>query len=130
MPYPSAWTRCDASCQIDSSSLWLRRNGYHSINSEQLAGFIANSHPFVGRPLLITFDGGHRDFPEHAWPILEPNHLSAEVLIVTDLVGKCAEWDVSFGSPAPLMDAIVSLAAEGVSFGRHLSHPRNEGFQP
>lgn len=109
--------------------LWLRRNGYHTLNSEQLGWFIANEHPFGGRPLLITFDDGYEDFAEQAWPILKANDLSAEVFIVTDLVGGCAEWDASRGAPAPLMDAdrIITLAAEGVSFGSHLArHPRSD----
>jgi glycosyltransferase involved in cell wall biosynthesis/peptidoglycan/xylan/chitin deacetylase (PgdA/CDA1 family) len=109
--------------------LWLRRNGYHTINSEQLAWFLVNDYPFGGRPLLITFDDGYEDFADQAWPILKANDLSAEVFIVTDLVGRHAEWDASFGTPAALMDAdkIVTLAAEGVSFGSHLaSHPRSD----
>jgi peptidoglycan/xylan/chitin deacetylase (PgdA/CDA1 family)/2-polyprenyl-3-methyl-5-hydroxy-6-metoxy-1,4-benzoquinol methylase len=109
--------------------LWLRRNGYHTINSEQLAWFVANDYPFEGRPLLITFDDGYEDFAEQAWPILKANDLSAEVFIVTDLAGGRAEWDTSFGTPAPLMDAdrIVALAGEGAMFGSHLArHPRSD----
>ncbi|WGR97253.1 glycosyltransferase [Bradyrhizobium sp. ISRA443] len=109
--------------------LWLRRNGYHTINSEQLAWFVANNHPFEGRPLLITFDDGYQDFAEQAWPILKANDLSAEVFIVTDLVGARAEWDAPFGTPAPLMDAgrIIALAGEGAMFGSHLArHPRSD----
>jgi peptidoglycan/xylan/chitin deacetylase (PgdA/CDA1 family) len=108
---------------------WLRRNGYHTINSEQLAWFVVNDHPFVGRPLLITFDDGYDDFAEQAWPALKANDLSAEVFIVTDMVGGRAEWDASFGTSAPLMDTgqIIALAAEGVSFGSHLArHPRSD----
>ncbi|WMT72882.1 glycosyltransferase [Bradyrhizobium sp. Ash2021] len=109
--------------------LWLRRNGYHTINSEQLAWFVANDCPFEGRPLLITFDDGYEDFAEQAWPVLKANDLSAEVFIVTDLAGRRAEWDTSFGTPAPLMDAdrIVALAGEGAMFGSHLArHPRSD----
>ncbi|WP_027552899.1 trifunctional glycosyltransferase/class I SAM-dependent methyltransferase/polysaccharide deacetylase [Bradyrhizobium sp. Cp5.3] len=109
--------------------LWLRRNGYHTINSEQLAWFVANDYPFEGRPLLITFDDGYEDFAEQAWPILKANDLSAEVFIVTDLVGGQAEWDRPFGTPAPLMDVdkIVALAGEGAMFGSHLArHPRSD----
>jgi peptidoglycan/xylan/chitin deacetylase (PgdA/CDA1 family)/2-polyprenyl-3-methyl-5-hydroxy-6-metoxy-1,4-benzoquinol methylase len=114
---------------FQAQMLWLRRNGYHTINSGELAWFIANDHPFVGRPVLITFDDGYEDFAEHAWPILRAFDFSAEVFIVTDLVGKRAEWDVPFGPPAPLMSAarIAALAAEGVAFGSHLaSHPRSD----
>jgi peptidoglycan/xylan/chitin deacetylase (PgdA/CDA1 family) len=114
---------------FEEQMLWLRRNGYHTINSEQLTWFIINDWPFEGRPLLMTFDDGYEDFAELAWPILKANDLSAEVFIVTDLVGRCAEWDASCGTPAPLMDAdkIIMLAAGGVSFGSHLaSHPRSD----
>ena len=109
--------------------LWLRRNGYHTINSDQLAWFVASNHPFVGRPVLITFDDGYQDFAEYAWPILQANDFSAEVFIATDFVGRWAEWDAPFGEPASLLDAagIAGLAAEGVSFGSHLaSHPRSQ----
>ena len=127
-PEELARHRIDADCFAEQM-LWLRRNGYHTINSEQLAWFIVNDYSFEGRPLLITFDDGYEGFAEQAWPILKANDLSAEVFIVTDLVGRCAEWDASFGTPAALMDAdkIVTLAAEGVSFGSHLaSHPRSD----
>lgn len=109
--------------------LWLRRNGYHTINSDQLAWFVANDHPFVGRPVLITFDDGYEDFAEHGWPILQANDFSAEVFVATDFAGKRAEWDAPFGQPASLLgpNRIATLAAEGVSFGSHLaSHPRSE----
>ncbi|WP_027522723.1 trifunctional glycosyltransferase/class I SAM-dependent methyltransferase/polysaccharide deacetylase [Bradyrhizobium sp. Ec3.3] len=109
--------------------LWLRRNGYHTINSDQLAWFVTNNHWFVGRPVMITFDDGYEDFAEHAWPILQANDFSAEVFVATDFVGKRAEWDASSGEPASLLGAarIAGLAAEGVSFGSHLaSHLRSE----
>jgi peptidoglycan/xylan/chitin deacetylase (PgdA/CDA1 family)/2-polyprenyl-3-methyl-5-hydroxy-6-metoxy-1,4-benzoquinol methylase len=109
--------------------LWLRRNGYHTIDSDQFAWFVANKRPFVGRPVLITFDDGYEDFAEHAWPVLQANDLSAEVFVATDFVGRRAEWDASFGNPAPLLDAarIAALAAAGVAFGSHLaSHPRSD----
>jgi peptidoglycan/xylan/chitin deacetylase (PgdA/CDA1 family) len=109
--------------------LWLRRNGYHAITSEQLAWFVANKHPFVGRPVLITFDDGYRDFAEHAWPVLQKNDFTAEVFVVAEKVGKTADWDHDFGPGAPLLNQaeIIELAAQGVLFGSHLAtHPRND----
>ncbi|MER9902292.1 glycosyltransferase, partial [Mesorhizobium sp. M0130] len=73
-----------------SQMAWLRANGFHAIMSEQLEWFIANRQPFVGRPVLITFDDGFQNFADHAWPILRANDLTAEVFLVTDLVGGSA----------------------------------------
>ena len=106
---------------------WLRRNGYHSIVSEQLAWFLAKNHPFVGRPVMISFDDGFQDFADRAWPILRRHDFRAEVFVVTDLVGRGAEWNRNLAEPAALMDAptIARLASEGVSFGSHLASHRS-----
>ncbi|TPK42207.1 glycosyltransferase [Mesorhizobium sp. B2-5-4] len=105
---------------------WLRANGFHTIISDQLEWFVANRHPFVGRPVLITFDDGFQNFADQTWPILRANDLTAEVFLVTDLVGESARWDADFGPPAPLMDAgsVRRLATEGVFFGSHLATHR------
>ncbi|PDQ19696.1 hypothetical protein CN311_18305 [Mesorhizobium sanjuanii] len=109
-----------------SQMAWLRANGFHAIASEQLEGSIADHQPFVGRPVLITFDDGFQNFADHAWPILRANDLTAEVFLVTDLVGKSAQWDAHSGPPTPLMDAgtVRRLAGEGAFFGSHLATHR------
>jgi peptidoglycan/xylan/chitin deacetylase (PgdA/CDA1 family)/GT2 family glycosyltransferase len=101
----------------------LRRHGYHPISSAELRWFIGARHPMPGRPVLITFDDGYRDFRAAAWPILRANDFTAEVFLPTDLVGANADWDEKYGQPAPLLDwedASV-LAEEGVVFGSHLA---------
>lgn len=109
-----------------SQMAWLRANGFHAIGSEQLEQSIANRQPFVGRPVLITFDDGFQNFADHAWPILRANDLTAEVFLVTDLVGESARWDADSGPPAQLMDAntVRRLAGEGAFFGSHLATHR------
>ncbi|RWQ65157.1 MAG: glycosyltransferase [Mesorhizobium sp.] len=109
-----------------SQMAWLRSNGFHAIGSEQLEEFIANRRPFVGRPVLVTFDDGFQNFADHAWPILRANDLTAEVFLVTDLVGESAQWDAYTGPPTQLMDAgtVRRLSAEGAFFGSHLATHR------
>jgi len=109
-----------------SQMTWLRANGFHAINSEQLEGCIANRQPFVGRPVLITFDDGFQNFADHAWPILRKNDLTAEVFLVTDLMGESAWWDAEIGPPTPLMGAgtVRRLAGEGAFFGSHMATHR------
>ncbi|MBZ9734322.1 glycosyltransferase [Mesorhizobium sp. CA18] len=105
---------------------WLRANGFHAITSEQLGWSIANREPFIGRPVLITFDDGFQNFADHAWPTLRKNDLTAEVFLVTDLMGKSAQWDAQSGPPTQLMDAgtVRRLAGEGAFFGSHLATHR------
>ena len=76
--------------------------------------------------MLITFDDGFQNFADHAWPILRANDLTAEVFLVTDLVGESARWDADIGPPTPLMDAgtVRRLAAEGAFFGSHMATHR------
>ncbi|MEI8699011.1 trifunctional glycosyltransferase/class I SAM-dependent methyltransferase/polysaccharide deacetylase [Mesorhizobium sp. ISC15] len=109
-----------------SQMAWLRSNGFHAIGSEQLEEFIANRRPFVGRPVLVTFDDGFQNFADHAWPTLRANDLTAEVFLVTDLVGESAQWDAYTGPPTQLMDAgtVRRLSAEGAFFGSHLATHR------
>jgi peptidoglycan/xylan/chitin deacetylase (PgdA/CDA1 family)/SAM-dependent methyltransferase len=124
---PAALTRFRLTPAAFASQMaWLRANGFHAIGSEQLEGSIANRSPFVGRPVLITFDDGFQNFADHAWPILRANDLTAEVFLVTDLVGESALWDADSGPPIQLMDAgtVRRLSAEGAFFGSHLATHR------
>jgi peptidoglycan/xylan/chitin deacetylase (PgdA/CDA1 family) len=105
---------------------FLRRRGFRSVTPEEWDGAARRAGSMRGRPILLTFDDGYRDFAETAWPILKRNGFSAHVFIVTDKVGGCADWDAAFGPPAPLMtwQQIAALAAEGVTFGSHLASHR------
>lgn len=109
-----------------SQMAWLRANGFHAIGSEQLEASIANRQPFAGRPVVITFDDGFQNFADHAWPILRASDLTADVFLVTDLVGETAQWDADIGPPTPLMDAgtVRRLSAEGAFFGSHMATHR------
>jgi peptidoglycan/xylan/chitin deacetylase (PgdA/CDA1 family) len=102
---------------------WLRRHGYHAVTSADLLRHFASGRPFEGRPVLISFDDGYRDFHDVAWPILRAHDFTAEVFVVTDRVGGHADWDAELGAPAPLMDwpQLRSMAAAGVRLGSHMA---------
>jgi peptidoglycan/xylan/chitin deacetylase (PgdA/CDA1 family)/2-polyprenyl-3-methyl-5-hydroxy-6-metoxy-1,4-benzoquinol methylase len=102
---------------------WLRRQGYHAISSADLASHFETALPFAGRPVLITFDDGMLDFHDAAWPILRDCDLTAEVFVVSDFVGRFAEWDRGQGTPAALMtrEQILALHQAGAHFGSHLA---------
>ena len=110
---------------------WLRRLGYHAVTSADLADHETTRQPLRGRPVMITFDDGYRDFHDTAWPILRAHDFVAEVFIVTDHVGGNAKWDAGIGTPAPLMGwhEIQTLGAAGIRFGSHMaSHSHMNGL--
>lgn len=80
---------------------------------------------------MLTFDDGFQDFADNAWPILQAHDFNAEMFVVTDYVGKTAEWDAQAGAPAALMaaDALAKLAEDGAVFGSHLAtHRASDGL--
>lgn len=110
---------------------WLRDNGWRSIGSEELAGGLERWTGFPEKCVVLTFDDAYRDFRTAAWPLLKRYGFSVEVFVPTDKVAETADWDASYGPPAPLMDwsEIEELAADGVIFGGHLaSHTRPDGL--
>jgi peptidoglycan/xylan/chitin deacetylase (PgdA/CDA1 family)/SAM-dependent methyltransferase len=102
---------------------WLRKHGYHAVTSADLVHHLADGRPLQGRPVLLSFDDGYRDFHDTAWPILRAHDFTAEVMVVTDRVGGTADWDAGYGPPAPLMGwpEIQALAAAGIRFGSHMA---------
>jgi peptidoglycan/xylan/chitin deacetylase (PgdA/CDA1 family) len=102
---------------------WLRHHGYHAVTSAEIVSHLAGGRPFRGRPVVISFDDGYRDFRDAAWPILRAHDFLAEVMVVTDRVGGAADWDAEYGPTARLMDwtDIQALALAGVRFGSHMA---------
>jgi len=100
---------------------YLRQEGYYSVDLFDWSSGTLTAKPGSGRPILITFDDGYRDFIDFAWPVLQRHGFSAMVFVVTDKVGSVADWDSHLGDPAPLLDwaQIRQLRGEGVRFGSH-----------
>lgn len=108
----------------------LRRHGYYTVHSSELVRRLSQARTLPGRPIAITFDDAYSDFAENAFPILERNGFSAEVFVVTDMVGKTATWDQRFGHAARLMgwDQIGDMHRAGTQFGSHLATHRPATF--
>lgn len=110
---------------------WLRRSGYHGITPDEWLDAIQNQRTIPGRPVMLTFDDGYRDFATTAWPILGNFGIPATVAIVTDHIGGGADWDTRYGKPAPLMswEEVARVASEGAVIASHsCSHPALTGL--
>ena len=102
VPAPLSEYRVSPSA-FEEQMQFLRSHGYHTINSSELERHRRERRPMNGRPVLITFDDGYRDFYEVAWPILRRFGFTAELFLPTDFIGGTADWDRALGTPAELM---------------------------
>lgn len=119
--------------QFEAQIRYLRNEGFHSVTLEEWAAAMRRWTPVEGRPVLITFDDGYRDFAEGAWPVLQRYGFGALVFLVSERVGGSTEWTSSYGETAPLLDwsEIRRLRDEGVQFGSHsATHPHFEALSP
>jgi peptidoglycan/xylan/chitin deacetylase (PgdA/CDA1 family) len=102
-----------------------RRLGYRSLTlAEAVEAF--ETGKLSRRMLVVTFDDGYRDSLAVAAPILASLGFRATVFVVTDLVGKPAEWIAGAGEEAFLADweQLRGLQDEGWEIGLHTAtHP-------
>jgi peptidoglycan/xylan/chitin deacetylase (PgdA/CDA1 family) len=93
-------TPSDFKLQMD----WLRDNGYHPVDFDDLRAYIFENQSLPARPVLLTFDDGYRDMYTTAFPILHahrfkgvsyvvsgflnsPNYITTEMLQEMDALG-------------------------------------------
>jgi peptidoglycan/xylan/chitin deacetylase (PgdA/CDA1 family) len=84
---------------------------------------MARREPLPGKPIILTFDDGYRDFLTAAMPVLRVHGFSATVFLVAERIGGSATWDAEYGEPAPLLswDEVCVLHEAGIEFGCHSS---------
>lgn len=105
---------------------WLRQNGFRAITTEEFARAIWEGQALPPRPVMVTFDDGYRDNLHHGVPVLRRLGMTATIFIPTDHVGTTADWDVLFGTPAPLMDwsELAQARKAGLSLASHNTRHR------
>ncbi len=107
---------------FESQMEYLRKGKYSSVSFIDLENHISFGHPLPPRPIIISFDDGHLDIFTRAFPILKRFGFTATVFLVSDYIGKNAEWDgIKKGEDLPLItrENIHEMMADGFHFGSH-----------
>lgn len=110
---------------------YLREAGFRNVGLAEWGEAMRSRRPLRGRRVLITFDDGHRDFAEYAWPLLRRYGFQAVVFLVADRVGTTNGWDKDSGTTVPLLGwrEVRHLQREGIEFGSHTAtHPHLTGL--
>src|SRR6476660_4961999 len=80
----------------------LTHYGYSTICLTDGVEVLSEREEPTGKPLIITFDDGYRDFLT-ALPSLQKYLFDATVFLVAGRIGGFADWDNCYGEAAPLM---------------------------
>ena len=123
---PAAIERFRVSPDLFASQMaTLHRVGYRTIHLREWISALAQYKPLPGKPVILTFDDGYRDFLTAATPILRTHGFSATVFLVAERIGGIADWDAKYGEPASLLSwqELRRLQEVGIEFGCHsLAH--------
>jgi peptidoglycan/xylan/chitin deacetylase (PgdA/CDA1 family) len=99
----------------------LYRARYRTVHLEEWINALTRNEPLSGKPVILTFDDGYRDFITAAIPVLRYYGFSATVFLVAERIGGVADWDSAYGEPAPLLSwqEVHALQDTGTEFGCH-----------
>lgn len=107
---------------------FLKRYGYNVVSLDQAVAALFHGQPLTGRPVVLTFDDGYRNFLEYAFPVLSRHRFPATVFLVTGRIGQDSDWVRRAGRQAATLMSVAEirdLSARGIGFGAHsVTHPR------
>jgi peptidoglycan/xylan/chitin deacetylase (PgdA/CDA1 family) len=91
---------------------YLKDNGYTTISLYDLYNHLATGAALPPKPIALTFDDGHRDAYEVAFPLLQRYGMTGTFFIVTDFI--------NYGDPDYLTwDMVQAMSQAGMSIESH-----------
>lgn len=105
---------------------YLSEHGYNSLTLSEVGEALELEKKLPRRPVVITFDDGHLDNLEYAFPALVRYSLKATIFAVADFVGKDAGWQKRDKVAEPLLswDHMRQMQIQGITFASHTcTHP-------
>ncbi|MGH2378539.1 MAG: polysaccharide deacetylase family protein [Candidatus Limnocylindria bacterium] len=73
---------------FEEQLLWLKANGYHTITSVDLWWALDTGNPLPPKPVLLTFDDGHRDHYENVLPLLLKHGMVGTFAVTANLIER------------------------------------------
>jgi glycosyltransferase involved in cell wall biosynthesis/peptidoglycan/xylan/chitin deacetylase (PgdA/CDA1 family) len=101
---------------------WLRQHKYQPITPRQWLHWCRTGKDLPDNAVLLTFDDAYSDLCEYALPVLRRHGFSAEVFVVTGLIGTTDQWnrDLSTSSYELMTEQQIRYwHSSGVAFGAH-----------
>jgi len=100
---------------------WLKSKGYQAIHLSEMLDGLASGHD-MSKKVVITFDGGYRDFLTEGFSVLKQCGFTATVFLVTDRIRRTPMRHE--GVDYLTWEDVRQLHDEGIQFGSHTAtHP-------
>ncbi|MGB8696337.1 polysaccharide deacetylase family protein, partial [Acinetobacter sp.] len=75
---------------------WLKKNGFHFINVDQLIQAHQGKYSLPTKPVLLTVDDGYASFYQNAYPILKANKIPVVLAVVGSWLEPKKEKNIDF----------------------------------
>ncbi len=83
--------------QFSEHIQWLKKNGYHFINVDQLIKAHQGKYKLPKKPVLLTVDDGYQSFYQNAYPIILKNKIPVLLAVVGSWLEPSNLEKVDFG---------------------------------
>ncbi|KXZ67885.1 Poly-beta-1,6-N-acetyl-D-glucosamine N-deacetylase precursor [Acinetobacter venetianus] len=87
---------------------WLKNNGYHFINVDQLIKAHEGKYSLPNKPVLLTVDDGYQSFYQNAYPIIRAKKVPVVLAVVGSWLEPKESQKVDFGGELISRDKILS----------------------
>lgn len=87
---------------------WLKKNGYHFINVDQLIKAHQGKYKLPTKPVLLTVDDGYQSFYQNAYPIIRAKKIPVVLAVVGSWLEPKAGQKVDFGGEEIARNKILS----------------------
>lgn len=98
--------------QFEAQLAYLKEAGYQTINLKDLAYTLTGAAELPPRPIIITFDDGHRDQYEYAFPLLKKYGNTATFFVFTQPIDT---YNIDYLT----WEMIIEMHQAGMEFGSH-----------
>ncbi|MFH7764824.1 poly-beta-1,6-N-acetyl-D-glucosamine N-deacetylase PgaB [Acinetobacter sp. BSP-28] len=82
--------------QFQQHISWLKNNGFHFINVDQLIKAHAGKYRLPSKPVLLTVDDGYASFYKNAYPITKANKIPVVLAVVGSWLEPKAGQSIDF----------------------------------
>ncbi len=101
--------------EFEKDLQYLKENGYESISSEQLKGWMDGKESLPEKPVMITFDDGYESTAVYACPLLEKYNMHGIVAVIGAVTTQYSEIpDHQLGYSHMSWEAVAALDSGSV----------------